>query len=121
MPIALSNRKLVARLNRPHLKENEMELKRAGTRPIQKGSPEWFTGEVAVETLSHPPGPSRIGVAAVTFQPGARTAWHTHPLGQTLVVTSGRGWTRCEGEDPVTWMEHVTDEEYLKGSQHANA
>ena len=61
-----------------------MELKRAGTRPTQKGPPEWFTGDVAIEPLSNPPEPSRIGCASVTFQPGARTAWHTHPLGQTL-------------------------------------
>ena len=78
-----------------------MELKRAGTRPTQKGPPEWFTGEVTIEPLNNPPEPSRVGVASVTFAPGARTAWHTHPLGQTLVVTSGTGWTQCEGEERV--------------------
>jgi quercetin dioxygenase-like cupin family protein len=130
-----------------------MELKRAGTWPAQKGPAEWFTGEVTIEPLSNPREPSRVGCASVTFQPGARTAWHTHPLGQTLVVTAGTGWTQCEGEkrveiragdvvwcppshkhwhgatdrrgmthiaiqesldgSPVTWMEHVTDEQYL--------
>jgi quercetin dioxygenase-like cupin family protein len=55
-----------------------MVLKRGGSRPVQKGPLEWFTGEVTIEALSNPPAPSRIGVASVTFQPGARTAWHTH-------------------------------------------
>jgi quercetin dioxygenase-like cupin family protein len=134
-----------------------MELKRAGSRPSQKGPAEWFTGEVRVEPLSNPPEPSRVSCASVTFQPGARTAWHTHPLGQTLIVTAGTGWTRCEGGErveiragdviwcppdhkhwhgatdthtmthiaiqeslnasPVTWMEHVTEEEYLGGTE----
>ena len=66
-----------------------MELKRAGSRPSQKGPPDWFTGDVTIEPLNNPPEPSRIGVASVSFQPGARTAWHTHPLGQTLIVISG--------------------------------
>src|SRR4051794_16702276 len=79
--------------------EFSMELKRAGSRPTQKGPAEWFTGEVTIEPLNNPPEPSRIGVASVMFQPGARTAWHTHPLGQTLIVTSGTGWTQCEGEE----------------------
>src|SRR5947209_19480855 len=83
------------------LMEAEMELKRAGSRPSQKGPPEWFTGEVTIEPLSNPPDPSRVGVASVSFRPGARTAWHTHPLGQTLVVTAGTGWTQCEGEERV--------------------
>lgn len=78
-----------------------MDLKRAGTRPSQDGPAEWFTGQVTIEPLSNPPAPSRIGIAAVTFQPGARTAWHSHPLGQTLIVTAGAGWTQCEGEDRV--------------------
>ena len=78
-----------------------MELKRVGTRSTQKGPPEWFTGDVRIEPLSNPPEPSRVSCASVTFQPGARTAWHTHPLGQTLIVTSGTGWTQCEGEEIV--------------------
>lgn len=78
-----------------------MELKRAGMRPSQKGPADWFTGEVSIEPLSNPPEPSRIGCASVRFQPGARTAWHSHPLGQTLIVTAGTGWTQCEGEERV--------------------
>lgn len=138
-----------------------MDLKRAGTRQPQKGPADYFTGDVTVEMLSNPPEPSRVACASVTFQPGARTAWHSHPLGQTLIVTQGTGWTRCEGEErveiragdvvwcppghrhwhgatdktamthiavqeslngsPVTWMEHVTDQQYLEGAAHADA
>lgn len=82
-------------------KENVMELYRNGTRPSQKGLAEWFTGDVRIDPLNTAPGPARHGVASVTFEPGARTAWHTHPLGQTLVVTSGTGWTQREGEPIV--------------------
>src|SRR5438270_13888772 len=78
-----------------------MELKRAGSRQIQKGPSDWFTGDVTIEPLSNPPEPSRIGVASVSFQPGARTAWHMHPLGQTLIVTAGTGRTQSEGEERI--------------------
>ena len=75
-----------------------MILKRAGTQPSQKGPAEYFTGSVRLDPLNTAPEPSRVACASVTFEPGARTAWHTHPLGQTLVVTAGCGWTQCEGE-----------------------
>jgi quercetin dioxygenase-like cupin family protein len=78
-----------------------MELKRAGSRPVQNGPPDWFTGQVRIEFLNIAPLPSRVSCANVTFEPGARTAWHTHPLGQTLDVTAGCGWTQCEGEAVV--------------------
>jgi len=78
-----------------------MELKRAGSQPSVKGPEEWFTGAVRIDPLNFPPEPARVSVASVTFEPGARTAWHTHPLGQTLIVTSGCGWTQCEGEPIV--------------------
>ena len=68
-----------------------MQLKRAGTLPSQKGPAEYFTGVVRIDPLNAPPLPSRVACAAVTFEPGARTAWHTHPLGQTLIVTAGCG------------------------------
>jgi len=77
-----------------------MELKRSGSRPSVKGSPEWFTGEVRIDPLFTAPAPARVACASVTFEPGSRTAWHTHPLGQTLIVTAGRGWTQC-GDDPI--------------------
>jgi len=75
-----------------------MELKRAGSQPSTKGPVEYFTGEVRIDPLNAPPAPARASCASVTFEPGARSAWHKHPLGQTLIVTSGCGWTQCEGE-----------------------
>jgi quercetin dioxygenase-like cupin family protein len=74
-----------------------MELKRAGSQPSQKGPAEYFTGVVRLDPLNTAAAPSRVSCASVTFEPGARSAWHTHPLGQTLIVTSGCGWTQCEG------------------------
>jgi quercetin dioxygenase-like cupin family protein len=74
-----------------------MEIKRSGSRPLNKGPAEYFTGEVQVEMLFEAPAPARVVGASVTFQPGARTAWHTHPLGQTLIVTYGLGWARRWG------------------------
>lgn len=74
-----------------------MEIKRSGSQPSGKGSEEYFTGEVRIDPLNSPPEPSRVVMALVTFEPGARTAWHTHPLGQTLIVTAGRGWVQREG------------------------
>jgi quercetin dioxygenase-like cupin family protein len=75
-----------------------MEIKRSGTRASRKGPAENFTGLVRIDPLFDPPEPARAFGAMVTFEPGARTAWHTHPLGQTLIVTSGCGWTQCWGE-----------------------
>ena len=63
----------------------------------QEGPEEWFTGRVWIQPLFEPPDPARIRCASVTFEPCARTAWHTHPLGQTLIVMSGLGWTQAEG------------------------
>jgi quercetin dioxygenase-like cupin family protein len=75
-----------------------MELKRAGSQASTRGPAEWFTGTVRIDPLHSAPEPSRVSCASVTFEPGARTNWHTHPLGQTLLVTAGCGWTQCEGE-----------------------
>jgi len=75
-----------------------MEIKRCGSQPSGKGPEQYFTGNVRVDPLFEPPAPARLLGASVTFEPGARTAWHTHPLGQTLIVTSGCGWTQCLGE-----------------------
>jgi quercetin dioxygenase-like cupin family protein len=74
-----------------------MEIKRMGTQPSQKGPEDWFTGTVRIDGLFQASDPARVGGAHVTFEPGARTAWHTHPLGQTLLVTSGCGWVQREG------------------------
>jgi quercetin dioxygenase-like cupin family protein len=78
-----------------------MKLIRAGSRTTEKGPAQWFTGDVHLERLHAAPAPARVACVSVTFQPGARTAWHTHPLGQTLIVTAGSGWTQCEGEPVV--------------------
>ena len=115
-----------------------MLLKRAGSQPSQKGPAEYFTGTVRIDPLNTAPGPARVACASVTFEPGARTAWHTHPLGQTLVVTAGCGWAQGEGEPiieiragdviwcpagqrhwhgatPTTAMTHIAIQEALDG------
>ena len=84
-----------------------MEIRRVGTQPSAKGPAEWFTGTVRIDPLFSGPGhhdawhqapdPALVQGASVTFEPGARTAWHTHPLGQTLIVTAGCGWVQREG------------------------
>ena len=74
-----------------------MDIKRSGSQPSGKGPADWFTGTVRIDPLFSPPEPARVAGALVTFEPGARTAWHTHPLGQTLVVTSGLGWAQRDG------------------------
>ena len=74
-----------------------MEIKRIGSQPSNKGPADWFTGTVRIDPLFQAPDPARVGGASVTFEPGARTAWHTHPLGQTLIVTAGCGWAQREG------------------------
>ena len=115
-----------------------MELKRVGSQASTKGPEAYFTGTVRIDPLNSPPPPARTSVASVTFEPGARSAWHTHPLGQTLVVTAGCGWTQCEGEPiveiragdviwcppghkhwhgatPTTSMTHIAIQEALDG------
>jgi quercetin dioxygenase-like cupin family protein len=74
-----------------------MEIKRVGSQPSAKGPDDWFTGAVRIDPLFQTSAPARVAGASVTFEPGARTAWHTHPLGQTLIVTSGRGLVQREG------------------------
>jgi quercetin dioxygenase-like cupin family protein len=74
-----------------------MEIKRNGSRPSGKGPAEYFTGTVRMDPLFEAPDPARVRAASVTFEPGARTAWHTHPLGQHLVVIAGCGWAQREG------------------------
>ena len=74
-----------------------MSLLRNGTRPSGKGPAEYFTGEVRIDPLMDAPSPARLLAASVTFEPGARTAWHTHPIGQTLIVMAGRGWIQRWG------------------------
>jgi quercetin dioxygenase-like cupin family protein len=74
-----------------------MDIKRSGSQPSGKGSADYFTGAVRIDPLFQAPLPARVVGASVTFEPGARTAWHTHPLGQTLIVTAGSGWAQRDG------------------------
>ena len=115
-----------------------MEIKRAGSTSSGKGPADYFTGSVRIDALADPGDPARVVAASVTFEPGARTAWHTHPLGQTLIVTAGFGRAQREGgpiEDlrpgdvvwfppgekhwhgasPTTSMTHIAIQEKLDG------
>ncbi len=103
-----------------------MEIKRAGSRPSSRGPAEWFTGTVRVDPLFSPAEPARASGALVTFEPGARTAWHTHPLGQTLIVTAGSGRVQREGgpieaisPGDVVWFE--PGEKHWHGAAPATA
>jgi quercetin dioxygenase-like cupin family protein len=75
-----------------------MQITRIGSQPSTKGPEDWFTGSVRIDPLFQPNEHRRAAASTVSFEPGARTAWHTHPLGQTLIVTSGVGWVQKEGE-----------------------
>ena len=103
-----------------------MEITRAGTNPSGKGPADWFTGTVRVDPLFNPAAPERVQGAHVTFEPGARTAWHTHPLGQTLIVTAGRGRVQRAGGNveeirpgDVVWFE--PDEKHWHGASAETA
>jgi len=115
-----------------------MEIKRNGSQPSVKGPSDWFTGTVRIDPLFEAPAPARVSGASVTFEPGARTAWHSHPLGQTLIVTAGSGraqrwggpieeirpgdvvWIspsekHWHGASPTTAMTHIAVQEHLDG------
>src|SRR5262252_2735331 len=115
-----------------------MDIKRNGTQPSGKGPAEWFTGTVRIDPLFKAPEPARVAGAMVTFEPGARTAWHTHRLGQTLIVTAGSGrvqrwegpieeirrgdvvWIspgekHWHGASPTSAMTHIAIQERLDG------
>ena len=115
-----------------------MEIKRNGSQASSKGPADWFTGSVRIDPLFEAPEPARVRCASVAFEPGARTAWHTHPLGQTLIVTFGLGWVQREGRPieeirpgdvawfapgekhwhgatPTTAMTHIAIQEALNG------
>lgn len=115
-----------------------MDITRSGSQPSTKGPGDWFTGAVRIDPLFQAHDPARVAGARVTFEPGARTAWHTHPLGQTLIVTAGCGRAQCwggpveeirpgdivwfapgekhwHGASPTTAMTHVAIQERLDG------
>src|SRR5512138_2350175 len=115
-----------------------MDIKRNGSHSSNKGPADWFTGNVQIESLHQAPAPGRVGISNVTFEPGARTAWHSHPLGQTLIVTAGSGlvqsWGKpvekiqpgdvvwfqpgekhCHGAAPTTAMMHISIVEQESG------
>jgi quercetin dioxygenase-like cupin family protein len=115
-----------------------MDIKRSGSRAPAKGPAEYFTGAVRIDPLFEAAEPARVRGASVTFEPGARTAWHTHPLGQTLIVTSGIGWAQrwggpieeirpgdviwfppgekhWHGATPTSAMTHIAIQESLNG------
>jgi len=103
-----------------------MDIIRNGSQPSGKGPSDWFSGTVRVDPLFQPNGARRAAAALVTFEPGARTAWHTHPLGQTLVVTAGLGWVQREGgpveeirPGDVIWFE--PGEKHWHGAAPNNA
>ena len=102
-----------------------MQITRVGSKPSAKGPQDWFTGSVRVDPLFDPNEARRAAAATVTFEPGARTAWHTHPLGQTLVVISGCGWVQREGSSveairpgDVVWFE--PNEKHWHGATASN-
>ncbi len=74
-----------------------MDIKKNGSQPSATGPSDWFSGTVRIDSRFQAEEPARVGGATVTFEPGARTAWHTHPLGQTLIVTAGCGWAQHDG------------------------
>ena len=103
-----------------------MNIIRNGTQPSVKGPADWFTGTVRIDPVFKATEPARSGGAMVTFEPGARTAWHTHPLGQTLIVTFGLGLVQREGgpieeirPGDVVWFE--PDEKHWHGAAPKNA
>ena len=94
-----------------------MIINRIGSQPSGKGPVEYFTGVVRIDPLISPPEPSRVSMALVTFEPGARTAWHTHPFGQSLIITAGCGWVQREGE--IRQEIHPGDTVYFSpGEKH---
>lgn len=83
--------------NAEEIEAAAVNITRTGSQPSTKGPEDWFTGSVRIDSPFQRPPPARIGGATVTFEPGARTAWHTHPLGQTLIVTAGCGRAQRDG------------------------
>jgi quercetin dioxygenase-like cupin family protein len=94
-----------------------MDIKHTGSHPSEAGSPDYFTGTVRLDPVVSAPDPARIRAATVTFEPGARTAWHTHPLGQTLVVISGAGLAQSHG-GPISPLQPGDTVWFAPGEKH---
>jgi quercetin dioxygenase-like cupin family protein len=94
-----------------------MHIARNGSQPSSRGPADWFTGAVRIDPLFQPEAPARAASASVTFEPGARTAWHTHPLGQILIVTSGCGRAQSAG-GPVEEVRPGDVVRFLPGEKH---
>jgi quercetin dioxygenase-like cupin family protein len=94
-----------------------MEIKKAGSQPSNKGPADWFSGTVRIDPLFQATSPARVVGASVTFEPGARTAWHTHPLGQTLIVISGSGRAQREG-GPIEEIRPGDVVQFAPGEKH---
>jgi quercetin dioxygenase-like cupin family protein len=94
-----------------------MEIKRGGSRPSRKGSADYFTGQVRQDPVVEAPEPARVRAVMVTFEPGARTAWHTHPLGQTLLVTAGLGRAQAWG-GPIEEIRPGDTVSFAPGEKH---
>ena len=94
-----------------------MEIKRTGSQPSNKGPADWFSGTVRIDPLFQATAPARVVGASVTFEPGARTAWHTHPLGQTLIVISGSGRAQREG-GPIEEIRPGDVVQFAPGEKH---
>src|SRR4051812_24514330 len=97
--------------------KSNMEIKRIGSQPSTPGPADWFTGTVRIDPLFSAKAPARAASASVTFEPGARTAWHTHPLGQTLIVTAGCGRAQCEG-GPIEEIRPGDVVQFAPGEKH---
>jgi quercetin dioxygenase-like cupin family protein len=100
-----------------HKGESVVDIKRIGSQPSGKGPDDWFTGTVRIDPLFQPPAQARASGASVTFEPGARTAWHTHPLGQTLIVTAGCGRVQREGR-PIEEIRPGDVVSFAPGEKH---
>jgi quercetin dioxygenase-like cupin family protein len=94
-----------------------MQIKRCGSQPSGAGPAEYFTGRVRIDPMTATPDPAPFSCASVTFEPGARTAWHTHPLGQALIVTAGCGWAQTDG-GPVETIRAGDTVWFAPGERH---
>jgi quercetin dioxygenase-like cupin family protein len=94
-----------------------MQIKRCGSQPSGAGPAEYFTGRVRIDPMTAAPDPAPFSCASVTFEPGARTAWHTHPLGQALIVTAGCGWAQTDG-GPVETIRAGDTVWFAPGERH---